>query len=239
MTDEQEDLRPYLHPLVLAQAAARGGLLAKRRAPVRRSPNGRWETGCSGNPFGRPRGRTTVRKAFHQFGLGAVAKLAALAENPTLSFAERVELYTQCIRLSYSVRAIRSDASAQRKLAQEQREAEMDAAVRHFFERANIPPAMLARMQAAASSGALFGAKARAPSGASAAGGDPTPPSVEVPTGAEARAPSSTATPGGEPSPASEPNDQRNGEVQAPPESDGEARPGEAPQRPFWIGLPA
>jgi hypothetical protein len=150
-----------------------------------------------------------------------------------------VEIYAEQVRLAYSLRSIRSDASAQRKFAQQQREAEMDAAVRHFFERANIPPAMLARMQAAASSGALFGAKARAPSGAAAAGGDPTPPTVDVPTGSEARAPSSAATPGGEPAPPSEARAQPESEAQAPPDGGGNAQPGEAPRRPFRITLPA
>jgi hypothetical protein len=140
MTDDQEDLRPYLHPLVLAQAAARGGLLAKRRAPVRRGPNGRWETGCSGNPFGRPKGRTTVRKALHKFGLEGVAKLAALADDPRLTPGERASVLSQCVQLSYAVRGIRSDAKAWRKAEQLRREREMDDALMDFVRRLGLPP---------------------------------------------------------------------------------------------------
>jgi hypothetical protein len=237
---DQEAAKTYrTHPLALALARDRYCLERRPRPPVPRGHCGHFLKGHSGNPSGRPRGRPKMREAFHKLGLDAAIKLAALTDNPMLSFAERVELYMQCIRLSYSVRAIRSDASAKRRLAQQQREAEMDAAVRHFFERANIPPAMLARMQAAASSGTLFGAKARAPYGAPAAGGDPTPPSVEVPTDSEARAPSSAATPGGEPAPPSEAKAHPVGEAQDAPEGDGEARPGDAPRRPFRISLPA
>jgi hypothetical protein len=227
------------HPLVLALAADQHLLTRRRAPPVPRDGYGRIMPGFSGNPHGRPPGRQSMRAAFHKYGLNGLAKLNALADDPPLSPGQGAVIYAEQVRLAYSLRAIRSDASAQRKLAQQHREAEMDAAVRHFFERANIPPAMLARTQAAASSGALFGAKARAPSGAAAAGGDPSPPSVEVPTGSEAQAPSNAATPGGEPAPQGEANAQPNGEVQAPPDSGGDARPGEAPRRPFRISLPA
>jgi hypothetical protein len=235
-----EHLKPYLrHPLVLALAANQNLLSRRRVPPVPRDGFGRILKGHSGNPHGRPPGRPSMRVAFHKLGLQHLGKLSELADDPRLTLGDRAVVHAEFVRLSYSVRCTRSDASAQRKLAQQQREAEMDAAVRHFFERANIPPPMFARMQAAASSGALFGAKARAPSGAAAAGGDPTPPSVEVPTGSEARAPSSAATPGGELAPPSEAKAQPVGEAQDAPEGDGEARPGDAPRRPFRISLPA
>jgi len=149
-----EDIKPYLkHPVVQALAASREHRLLslKRRVPpVRRSPNGHWESGCSGNPFGRPKGRTTVRKAFHQFGLEAVAKLAALADDPSLSPGERAVVLSQCVQLSCSVRSIRSDASMHKKLEQQRREAEMDAAFADFFRRVDISPQAAAALQAQA-----------------------------------------------------------------------------------------
>jgi hypothetical protein len=224
-----EDLRPYLrHPVAHAQAAARGGVLAKRRAPpVRRSPNGHWETGCSGNPNGRPKGRTTVRKAFHQFGLAAVAKLAALGDDPRLTPAERAAVLSECVQLSYAVRGIRSDASMQRKLEQQQREREMDEAVMDFFRRVQIPPG--ARLPAPVATQPKSEPAACRP----AAPPVPAPRNeAQPPPASSPPAPSVPEAAGGEAEARSD------GEVEALPDRDPPAGPGQAPQRPFRITLP-
>jgi hypothetical protein len=183
---------PYRkQPLVQSLASNQGLVLKRSPSRVPRDGLGRFVPGYSGNPFGRPRGRVSVRLAFHRFGLNALIRLNALADDPTLSPSQRAGVLAEFVRLSYSLKSIRSDASAERKLAQQHREAEMDAAVMDFFRRLDIPPAFLARAQALVGAAAV-GSEAEAPacpSSSAAPGGERTP------HGAEAQAPSRVAAP--------------------------------------------
>jgi hypothetical protein len=168
-----------------------------------------------------------VRKAFHQFGLAAVAKLAALADDPSLSPGQRAAVLSECVQLSYAVRGIRSDASMQRKLEQQQREREMDEAVMDFFRRVEIPP------------GARLPAPRIAEPKPEPRETPPAAPSLPSPRNEAQPLPAScpparpvTEAVGGEAEARSD------GAVEAPVGGDGQTQAGEAPQRLFRITLP-
>jgi hypothetical protein len=186
----------------LTRAAVFGGFVGALRHG-RRSRYGRILKGFSGNPAGRPPGRVSMRVAFHKHGLEHLAKLSELADDPRLTPGERAVVHAEFVRLSYSLRCIRSDASSKRKVVQQERERELHAATLAVFARAGVPAREFFEWREAKSK----------------PGTPPAPPLPKAPAG-EAKA-------------------QPVGEAQIPPEGDGEARPGEAPQRPFRISLPA
>jgi hypothetical protein len=133
------------HPVAMAMVAVRlkGGDPLERSGPPRplvpRGHKGQFLKGHSGNPSGAPRGRARLRQMFHAFGVDAVAKLSALVDDHSISPSERAAILVQCINLSCSVRAIRSDARSRLKAEQLRREQELHAAKLAVFQRAGVP----------------------------------------------------------------------------------------------------
>jgi hypothetical protein len=193
-----EYLKPYLkHPVALALAANQH-LLAKRRVPpVPRDGKGRIMRGFSGNPHGRPPGRPSMRVAFHRYGLNGLAKLNALADDPSLSPGQRAVVLAEQVRLAYSLKSIRSDTSAQRKLQRLEEQRVIDEAIADFFRRVGISPQAAAALQAQAQA-------ALARSVAEPAAMPPPPPpegaSAPEPEAAPPQ-PAGTEPPGGAPEP--------------------------------------
>jgi hypothetical protein len=211
-----DDLEPYLKSPVARALAKDRYLLEKRRVPpVPRDAKGRIMPGFSGNLHGRPPGRASMRVAFHRYGLNGLAKLNALADDPTLSPGQRAVIYAEQVRLAYSLRAIRSDASAQRKLEQQQRERELHEATLAVLQRAGVPAREFMEWLAAKSKPG-------------------TPPASPLP------APCNEATPPPvERPPARDLPEAPGGEAKAQADGDGNAQPGAVPRRPFRICLPA
>ena len=227
MDEEQvpEHLKPYQkHPLVLALAADQHLFTRRRAPPVPRDGYGRILKGFSGNPLGRPPARQSMRAAFHKHGLLHLAKLSELADDPRLTPGERAVVHAEFVRLSYSLRCIRSDASSKRKLEQQERERELHQATLAVFARAGVPAREFYEWLAAKSKHSL-----------------PSAPPLPEAAGGEAKAPAASCPPA-PPVPeaaGAEANAQPNGEAQAPPDDNGNVGPGKAPRRPFWIATPA
>jgi len=131
------------HPVLRAFAAAvakdRRALTKRAGVRVPRDHLGRFVTGCSGNPRGRPRNRESVRVAFHKFGLLGIEKLAALVDDPTLSPVERAAICGELVRLTCCFRAIHFDSKIWRKTEQLRRERELHAAMLAVFQKAGVP----------------------------------------------------------------------------------------------------
>jgi hypothetical protein len=224
-----DDLEHYRnHPLVLALASNRYLLTKRRVPPVPRDGKGRIMPGFSGNPFGRPPGRQSMRAAFHRHGLEHLAKLSELADDPRLTPGERAVVHAEFVRLTYSLRAIRSDASAQRKLEQQERERLMDQAVMDLCRRVQIPPG--ARLPAPRAAELKPEPRERPPAAPSL----PAPRNEARPPPAAEPKPEPGETPAAAPPAPEVPG----GAAQAPPDGDGQTQPREAPQQPFRISLP-
>jgi hypothetical protein len=139
MTGPGLDPRSASAQFLAALQRDRRALSKRAGVPVPRDPKGRFEKGCSGNPRGRPRDRILpAREALHQYGLEHLARLAALAGDPTLTPCERAVVHAELARLLFSFRAVRADARAEKKLRQQQRDDEVRALLLAALHRAAV-----------------------------------------------------------------------------------------------------
>jgi hypothetical protein len=143
-------------------------------------------------------------------GLEHLVKLSELVDDPQLAPHERAMIHAEFVRLSYSLRAIRSDASAQKKLEHQRRRQEMDEAMMSLLRNANLSPeaatalirpvteaaAAAAQVHSAVDpSGTQLPAAAPEPEAASPGPPEPTPPPSPTPASPPPQAPPRTPAP--------------------------------------------